>query len=127
VETRRRSSPKGVLITAFDQTGVAFDLAVGFNSRTRLLRNQKRWLMDDPPPPKHPMSIIREETTEPQDRAGLSGATSGPLGLSAAEAARRLKRYGPNATVDVETPAWHVLLGKFVAPVPCLAALFNVR
>jgi H+-transporting ATPase len=41
-------------------------------------------------------------------------------GLSAAEVARRLARFGPNATTTVEAPAWRVFLGKFVAPVPCL-------
>ncbi|WP_454618996.1 HAD-IC family P-type ATPase [Bradyrhizobium cenepequi] len=41
-------------------------------------------------------------------------------GLSSEEAARRLNQYGANATVDVEPPAWRVLLGKFIAPVPCL-------
>lgn len=41
-------------------------------------------------------------------------------GLSRAEAARRLRRYGPNTTADVEIPVWRVLAGKFVAPVPCL-------
>ncbi len=41
-------------------------------------------------------------------------------GLSSEEAGRRLQRYGPNATADVEPPAWRVLLDKFVAPVPCL-------
>ncbi|HTO62793.1 MAG TPA: HAD-IC family P-type ATPase [Bradyrhizobium sp.] len=41
-------------------------------------------------------------------------------GLTSEEAAQRLRRYGPNATADVEAPPWRILLGKFVAPVPCL-------
>src|SRR5574337_1049780 len=41
-------------------------------------------------------------------------------GLSSDEAANRLRQYGPNATSDSDTPAWRVLAGKFVAPVPCL-------
>jgi H+-transporting ATPase len=41
-------------------------------------------------------------------------------GLSSEEAARRLNQYGANAPVDVEPSAWRVLLGKFIAPVPCL-------
>jgi H+-transporting ATPase len=41
-------------------------------------------------------------------------------GLSEQEARRRLARQGPNTTSDVEPLAWRVLLGKFVAPVPCL-------
>jgi H+-transporting ATPase len=69
---------------------------------------------------KRPMSIIQEKSIEPRKRPALGSATVGQLGLSAAEAARRLERYGPNATVDVETPVWRVILGKFVAPVPCL-------
>jgi H+-transporting ATPase len=66
------------------------------------------------------MMIIQEKSMALQDRPAPSSSTGVPLGLSAAEAAQRLARYGPNATVDVETPAWRVLLGKFVAPVPCL-------
>jgi H+-transporting ATPase len=41
-------------------------------------------------------------------------------GLSSAEGARRLQQYGPNATADTDVPAWRVLIGKFIAPVPCL-------
>lgn len=41
-------------------------------------------------------------------------------GLSSKDAAQRLQRFGANTTEDVETPVWHALLGKFVAPVPCL-------
>jgi H+-transporting ATPase len=44
----------------------------------------------------------------------------GKDGLSSEEAARRLERCGPNTTADTEIPAWRVLIGKFVAPVPCL-------
>lgn len=66
------------------------------------------------------MSITEEKSLEIRDPAAPSSTADGPLGLSSAEAARRLQRYGPNATVDVETPAWRILLGKFVAPVPCL-------
>jgi len=43
-----------------------------------------------------------------------------PGQASAEEAARRLDRFGPNASVGFERPAWRVLLGKFIAPVPCL-------
>ncbi len=41
-------------------------------------------------------------------------------GLSEREAHRRLEQHGPNTTNDVVPPAWRVLLGKFIAPVPCL-------
>ncbi|MBU6464252.1 MAG: HAD-IC family P-type ATPase [Proteobacteria bacterium] len=41
-------------------------------------------------------------------------------GLSTDEAERRLRQYGPNATSDTDPSAWRVLVGKFVAPVPCL-------
>jgi H+-transporting ATPase len=41
-------------------------------------------------------------------------------GLSEHEANRRLAQHGPNTTSDVEPPAWRILLGKFIAPVPCL-------
>jgi H+-transporting ATPase len=66
-------------------------------------------------------------TSLPKDDAILTSQTSLSLtsvnssrGLSSEEAARRLQRYGPNATADIEPPAWRVLLGKFIAPVPCL-------
>ncbi|HZR87372.1 MAG TPA: HAD-IC family P-type ATPase [Bradyrhizobium sp.] len=58
------------------------------------------------------------------DLSSAAGSTGGAVnwqaGLSADEAARRLSSVGPNATSDVETPTWRVLLGKFIAPVPCL-------
>jgi H+-transporting ATPase len=41
-------------------------------------------------------------------------------GLSGAEARARYLRFGPNATSEVDRPRWRVLLGKFIAPVPCL-------
>ena len=41
-------------------------------------------------------------------------------GLTSAEARRRLVEIGPNATHDVEVHALPRLLGKFIAPVPCL-------
>jgi len=41
-------------------------------------------------------------------------------GLSKQAAEQRLRQLGPNSTDQAETPAWRVLLGKFVAPVPCL-------
>ena len=44
----------------------------------------------------------------------------GKDGLSSEEAARRLECCGPNTTADTEIPVWRVLIGKFVAPVPCL-------
>jgi len=48
-----------------------------------------------------------------------AGAVSN-LGLSSGEAAKRLRQFGPNTTADTETPPWRVLIGKFIAPVPCL-------
>jgi hypothetical protein len=50
----------------------------------------------------------------------LVSASRWEHGLSGNEAAQRLCQYGPNATADVDTPAWRVLLGKFIAPGPCL-------
>jgi H+-transporting ATPase len=41
-------------------------------------------------------------------------------GLSKQAAEQRLRQLGPNSTDQAEAPAWRVLLGKFVAPVPCL-------
>jgi len=54
------------------------------------------------------------------DRTSRSPMAVEQRGLTSEEAAQRLRRYGPNATADVEAPPWRILLGKFVAPVPCL-------
>jgi H+-transporting ATPase len=43
-----------------------------------------------------------------------------PTGLSTAEAQRRLAASGPNATPDLAVHPIRRVLGKFVAPVPCL-------
>jgi H+-transporting ATPase len=70
----------------------------------------------------------------PRNNDGLAGAFAGawlddmeitqtdglPPGLSTAEARRRLADIGSNATPDTETHPLRLLLGKFVAPVPCL-------
>ena len=44
--------------------------------------------------------------------------TDRKLGLSAAEAQRRLAQFGANAIADKPTPAWKLLAAKFWAPVP---------
>jgi H+-transporting ATPase len=43
-----------------------------------------------------------------------------PIGLSAAEVRRRLDEFGPNAMPDATPDPWRRLLGKFIAPVPCM-------
>jgi H+-transporting ATPase len=43
-----------------------------------------------------------------------------PPGLSNAEVRRRLADIGPNATPDTDVHPLRLVLGKFVAPVPCL-------
>jgi H+-transporting ATPase len=50
----------------------------------------------------------------------MSPADSPPYGLSSAEARRRLAEAGPNATPDTAIHPLRMVLGKFVAPVPCL-------
>jgi magnesium-transporting ATPase (P-type) len=47
-------------------------------------------------------------------------ADSLQCGLSSAEARRRLAETGPNATPDTAIHPLRMVLGKFVAPVPCL-------
>jgi H+-transporting ATPase len=47
-------------------------------------------------------------------------ADSLPRGLLSAEARRRLAEFGPNATPDTDTHPVRLVLGKFIAPVPCL-------
>ena len=42
------------------------------------------------------------------------------VGLSSAEARRRLEQYGPNATPEVTVHPVRPLMAKFIAPVPCL-------
>jgi H+-transporting ATPase len=41
-------------------------------------------------------------------------------GLSSEEAQRRLRQFGPNATPDVAEHPLRRIVGKFIAPVPCL-------
>ena len=50
----------------------------------------------------------------------MSSSVTEPTGLTGAEAARRLAKFGPNTTPDETTRPFQLLLGKFVAPVPCL-------
>jgi E1-E2 ATPase/cation transport ATPase-like protein len=50
----------------------------------------------------------------------MTQAESLPPGLSEAEARRRLADIGPNATPDTDAHPLRLLLGKFIAPVPCL-------
>jgi hypothetical protein len=50
----------------------------------------------------------------------LSSPLSSRPGLTTAEAQRRRLQFGPNATVSTDRPGWRVLVGKFIAPVPCL-------
>jgi magnesium-transporting ATPase (P-type) len=47
-------------------------------------------------------------------------ASAIPPGLTSAEAGRRLAQVGPNATPDAKVHPLRRLLGKFIAPVPCL-------
>src|ERR1035437_6146556 len=54
----------------------------------------------------------------PNESSGIVAGT--PPGLSSAEARRRLAEYGPNSTPDVAIHPIRRVLGKFVAPVPCL-------
>jgi H+-transporting ATPase len=41
-----------------------------------------------------------------------------PPGLSATEAAGRLRQYGPNAVAEERPHRWRTFLGKFWSPVP---------
>jgi H+-transporting ATPase len=50
----------------------------------------------------------------------MTEAESLPPGLSKAEARRRLADIGPNSTPDTDVHPLRLVLGKFVAPVPCL-------
>jgi H+-transporting ATPase len=50
----------------------------------------------------------------------LTQADSLAPGLSSAEARRRLADIGPNATPDTDVHPLRSVLGKFIAPVPCL-------
>jgi H+-transporting ATPase len=47
-------------------------------------------------------------------------ARASAIGLKTEEARRRLAEVGPNATPDAEVHPLGRLLGKFIAPVPCL-------
>jgi hypothetical protein len=56
--------------------------------------------------------------TAPGSTIGQSTGTAGTLGLTSAEAGRRLRECGPNAVADTAPPAWRVFLGKLWAPMP---------
>jgi H+-transporting ATPase len=66
--------------------------------------------------------------TSPDSSRGLpqsglpttADAESLPAGLSTAEALRRRAEFGANETPDPKTHPLRLLLGKFIAPVPCL-------
>jgi magnesium-transporting ATPase (P-type) len=49
-----------------------------------------------------------------------STAPASAIGLKTEEARRRLAEVGPNTTPDAEVHPLRRLLGKFIAPVPCL-------
>ncbi|WP_454628526.1 HAD-IC family P-type ATPase [Bradyrhizobium cenepequi] len=66
------------------------------------------------------MRATRERLPRKVEAETVAGQVDWTGGLSSQEAARRLNQYGANATVDVEPRAWRALLGKFIAPVPCL-------
>src|SRR5258708_8750759 len=68
------------------------------------------------------MSSRRSQAPDsaPDESAATTTGDSMPLGLTAAEAARRLAQVGPNATPDPVVHPLRQLLGKFIAPVPCL-------
>ncbi len=53
-------------------------------------------------------------------RDPASSGTGEAEGLTVAEARRRLATYGPNATPDEAVHPLRLIVGKFVAPVPCL-------
>jgi H+-transporting ATPase len=71
-----------------------------------------------------PMMQPKSGSSETSRAAGIPEishrAVDWQRGLPEQEARRRLDQHGPNTTSDVEPPAWRALLGKFVAPVPCL-------
>ncbi|MGH1572426.1 HAD-IC family P-type ATPase [Methylobacterium sp. P31] len=53
-------------------------------------------------------------------RVTAASADGGAEGLTAAEAGRRLATYGPNATPDEAVHPLRLIVGRFIAPVPCL-------
>ncbi len=48
----------------------------------------------------------------------LSAPAAAPLGLTSAEARRRLGEFGANAVAEAAPPRWRVFLAKFWSPVP---------
>lgn len=61
--------------------------------------------------------------------AKLSALGTSARGLTAAEAAQRLAKYGPNAIEAREEPLWHKLFGYFWGPIPWMieaAALISL-
>jgi H+-transporting ATPase len=68
----------------------------------------------------HPGFAGRMQGAEHMDRTDATRADPLPRGLANAEARRRLAAFGPNATPDADIHPLRLVLGKFIAPVPCL-------
>ncbi|MDY0329745.1 MAG: plasma-membrane proton-efflux P-type ATPase [Thiomonas sp.] len=64
-----------------------------------------------------PSQTSAQTAAQPSETDDLP-PTDPAQGLSAAEAAARLARFGPNAIAEQTVPAWRQLLLKFWAPVP---------
>ena len=54
------------------------------------------------------------------EKAAVTWDAADALGLGSEEARRRLEQFGPNTTPDAAVHPIRLILGKFIAPVPCL-------
>jgi H+-transporting ATPase len=61
------------------------------------------------------MHIADDRTSVPFPASDVSAI---PIGLSGAEARRRLGEFGPNAVSEEAPPRWRVFLAKFWGPIP---------
>src|SRR4030066_1378482 len=67
------------------------------------------------------MATGRHRGTVPHGGHGMTAPkTATPMGLTSAEARRRLGEFGPNTVSEQAPPAWRAYLAKFWGPIPWL-------
>jgi H+-transporting ATPase len=63
---------------------------------------------------------VAQDTAHRAAIGSLGVSAAEPVGLSGAEARRRLAEFGPNAVAEKAPPAWRAYLAKFWSPIPWL-------
>jgi H+-transporting ATPase len=64
--------------------------------------------------------VVAQDTAQGVAIGNQGPSAAEPVGLTGAEARRRLAEFGPNAVAEEAPPAWRTYLAKFWAPIPWL-------